>query len=329
MRPTFDNPMSWSLPLARVAGISVRIHAVFLVFIVVELLRSLYAAPAAEQPVPLGGPGPALILLLCMWWAVLLHEFGHCIVCRMTGGRADEILMWPLGGLATCEPPARWTAHLWTAIGGPLVNVILLAVLVPLLGGLTHRWFGIAIPSPLHLHGLVELNRTGASWWIIALFLFNWVNLVLLLFNLLPMYPLDGGRILQAALWPRIGYARSMRVAVRAGYIGAIALGILGLMVDETMLVLIAVFGGLTCWTTFRQLEWTEQVMGLPPGPEGEDEEPEEAPRPTREAVRAQAEADELDRILLKISASGLESLTPRERRLLNRATERRRRENG
>lgn len=323
IRPTFDNPMSWSVPLGRVAGITVRIHAIFLVFVLIEILRSLYAAP--EQNRIALGPGPVLILLLCLWWTVLLHEFGHCIACRMTGGHADEILMWPLGGLARCSPPSRWTAHFWTAVGGPLVNVIILAIVVPVLGVTTGRWLGVALPSPLDLGGLIHVSH---SWWLTSLYLLAWVNVLLLLFNLLPMYPLDGGQIAQSLMWPRLGYAHAMRVAVRAGYIGAIALGVLGLVIDETMLVLVAVFGGVTCWITSRQLEWTEQFMGheLQPDDADEDDEAEERARATR-LDEARAEAEALDHVLRKISVSGLNSLTARERKLLNRATEQRRRE--
>jgi len=323
-RPRFDDPMSWSLPLVRVARIDVRLHLFFIVFVVVELLQAWLALPRR------GGDstfGAAIVLILLAWlfWSVLLHEFGHCLAARAGGGEAHEILMWPLGGLASCRSAPSWKAHLFTAVGGPAVNAGILLIAVPALGWLTGVWWGVAIPSPLGLSLPFEVER---SWWLTALYLLIWVNLLLLLFNLLPLFPLDGGRILQALLWPRLGYATAMRLSVRAGYIGAIALAVFALVYDRTLLLALALFGGLVCYQTVHKLNYTQQVLGFEPGPEGELE-----PAPDPEALQREAqrrrkeeEAAELDRVLNKINEAGLGSLTARERRLLKEATERRRR---
>ena len=132
-RPVFDDPMSWSLPIMRVARISVRVHLFFLVFVVVLLTHA--ASVTSDGAV---GVRPTLLGLAGLFLVVLLHEFGHCIACRMVGGTANEILLWPLGGLASCDPPERPRAHFWTAVGGPLVNVALIALLTPLLGWLRY-----------------------------------------------------------------------------------------------------------------------------------------------------------------------------------------------
>jgi Zn-dependent protease len=98
LRPSFDNPVTWSIPVGRVAGIDVRLHAIFLLFIAVEFVReSLEATTTTFIPLcmVLGG----LVLI------VFLHELGHCLACRWVGGQAMEILMWPLGGLAFTLPP--------------------------------------------------------------------------------------------------------------------------------------------------------------------------------------------------------------------------------
>lgn len=330
VRPTFDDPMSWSAPIARIARISIRLHLFFILFIAIELLQAGFAAPTRGGPAALG-VGPTLILLACFFWSVLLHEFGHCIASRAGGGEADEILMWPLGGLATCRPAPNWLAHAATHAGGPLVNLLIVALTAPILGSASGVWLGVAFPSPFHLDGIAAVET---SWWLMSLYLLGWTNMVLLLFNLLPVFPLDGGRILQALLWPKLGYATALRVAVRVGYVGGLGLLVLGVVRNEVLLVLIAIFALVVCRQTMRQLDWTQQVLGFEPGPDGELDPVTEPPDPDvvrreRDERRRAAESEELDRILAKINASGITSLSARERRILRDATERRRQNEG
>ncbi len=324
LRPALDNPMTWAVQLGRVLNITVRVHVIFLIFIVIELLRPVLGSTGL-------GIGATVVLLGCLFGVVLVHEFGHCLACRWTGGAANEVLMWPLGGLAFCIPRERWTSHLITAAGGPLVNVILLAVLVPTLGLWTGHWWGVAIPNPLSL----DAYGVTAPWLLMALYLLNWVSLVLLLFNLLPIFPLDGGRILQALLWPKIGYVRSMRYAVRIGYVGAIALIIMGFVGGNVMLVCIAIFGGITCYITHRQLQFTQETLGFESDDysaslHGPDEDEAVPAGPTRreraaerQVQREQQESRAVDDILQKIASSGMESLSRMEKRRLRRATRR------
>ncbi|MCH6551710.1 MAG: site-2 protease family protein [Planctomycetes bacterium] len=344
LRPALDNPLTWSLPAGRLLGIDVRVHVVFVVFIGIELLRAAFAKASKGDVAPLG-VGPMGLALGSLLAIVLLHELGHCLACRRAGGLASEILMWPLGGLAFCNPPHRASAHLVTVIGGPLVNVGLCAVLAVALGLLTGQWWQVALPNPFSPSGLYLAQVDGLQpWWLQALFLGNWVSLVLLLVNLLPIFPLDGGRIVQAILWPRMGYARSMRAAVWTGYCGAFAVGLLGFVLGNVMVVLIAGFGGITCYATSRQLAFTNEFMGIETKDEtpdetadlaaGDDAADGEGPSgPSRQQRRvdrrARREADEsrhVDRILEKIAETGLESLTGREKRLLRRVTQRKQR---
>jgi len=339
VRPTLDNPMTWSVPLLRVFGIAVRVHVLFVVMIAIFLVKS---ALGASSDMFAASVGLMAILLAALFLIVLLHEFGHCLACRWVRGQADEILMWPLGGLAYCMPPHHWRAHLVTVVGGPAVNVIIFVLLAPIVWIVSGQWWGTAVPNPLTGPPPLQEAAVG-SWYVMyALMSVNWMNIILLLFNLLPIFPLDGGRFVQAALWPRVGYGRSMRLAVYTGYVGAIGLFIFGAVVGEWLLIGIAFFGGITCWHTLKQLQWTASVMG---GEENDvfaaaqwseseitaDAEPE-APAPGRGARRAErqerdreAESSEVDAILAKIAQQGLDSLTDRERRLLQRATERRR----
>lgn len=334
LRPTFDNPMSWSIPLGRYAGIAVRAHVILLIFVVIQLLRSL--APAEGGMTTAAFPVVA-VLMGALVVIVLAHEVGHCLACRLVGGRADEILLWPLGGLAYCRPGHDWRSHLVTASGGPAVNVAVCLVAGVVLGAITGRWLGVALPNPLVFDGMaIAIGLEGRlNWPLLALFALHWTSLLLLLFNLLPIYPLDGGRITQALLWPRVGYGPATRLAVRAGFVGAIALGVFGAVMSQWLLVAIAIFGGVTCWITRKQLEFTDTELGLEPwaGPEPVDDEVDDrGARPGRlEATRvrrrervAAAESVEVDRILAKINDEGMDSLTLRERRLLRRVTRRR-----
>ena len=333
VRPTIDNPFTWSVPLGRWFGIALRVHIILLIYVVIKLVQSV-VPPAKGEASPVGF-APMAMGMGALFVVVLLHELGHCFACRRVGGEADEILMWPLGGLAFCRPTHDWRAHLITVLGGPLVNVIICAVLTPALGIATGRWWGMAIPDPLELGAMGGVGALN-SWWLVAMYLVNAISFILLWFNLLPIFPLDGGRVVQACLWPRMGYSASMRAAVRVGYVGAILLGVFGAVTQEWTLLGVAFFGFVTCYLTHRQLEWTDAVMAdgasdfamsLPGG-----SEPEAPPRPTRAQRqaerRAKQEAEdsaETDRILAKIATSGLASLTAGERRALKRATERRR----
>ncbi len=146
---------------------------------------------------------------LALFAIVLLHEFGHALACRQTGGVADRIVLWPLGGIAFVSPPRRPGAMLWSIAAGPLVNVILLPILSI---ALTFSRIGVDEPGDF------------------GLFLYHvwWINLALLIFNILPVYPLDGGQILRALLWFPLGEIRSLQIASVIGLVGSI--GLAGLM---------------------------------------------------------------------------------------------------
>ncbi len=331
IRPSLDNPMTWAVSLGRWWDISVRIHALFLLIIVIQLVMSL-GPPAKGDVNPLGF-GPAIMRMGGLFLIVLLHEFGHCIACRRVGGVADEILMWPLGGLAYCQPPNAWKAHLITVLGGPLVNVVIFLILCPTLIALTGNVWGVGIPSPLYWPAWSDLQSPVNPWILYVLVAVHQMSFLLLLFNLLPVFPLDGGRIVQALLWQKLGYVRSMRWAVRIGYFGAIGLGMTGIITRQWMLLGIAFFGGITCYLTHKQLEFTQSMMGFEHDDyalqayESENDPPTHSKRQEkREAkkdAKQKADEAELDRILEKIASTGMDSLNRREKHLLSRASAR------
>lgn len=174
---------------------------------------------------------------------VMLHEFGHALACRSVGGRADQILLWPLGGIAFVDPPSRPGATLWSLAAGPLVNVALL----PILGGLT-LLISYAMSPDLH-----ALLRSVAV-----------INLGLLLFNLLPIYPLDGGQILGALLWFVIGRARSLVVTAVIGLAGVVGIGLLAMREFSIWLALIALFVARRCIDSFRLAGSLKRAVDAP-----------------------------------------------------------------
>ncbi len=313
------NPAMWllvgSVPLFTLFGVRVRMHASMIVYIGMELLFSSAGIGAANVLTAMG------ILFI----SVLLHEFGHIFGARMMGGYGDDILMWPLGGLAQTAPPHRpWPSFVTTACG-PLVNILICIATGTALVILSHS--GGAIPwFPLTTGLKSFIPTTNLTYYLFWIFL---VNYALAAFNLLLVfYPFDGGRMIQELLWFKVGYYRSMMFATMVGMIGAVVAAILGLVTLNFWLVLIAGFGFYTC----RQ----QRQMLKAEGPDGfEDEglysaayETSDRPgwwarrRAARAAAAERAEQQQLDRILAKISAHGLQSLSGSEKRALRRATE-------
>src|SRR3984893_10813366 len=140
---------------------------------------------------------------LALFLIVMLHEYGHVLACRQVGGTANQIVLWPLGGVAYVDPPPRPGATLWGIGAGPLVNIVLVPVLSVL--GILNRSLGWAEAMP-DAHALLR-----AIWF---------MNFGLLIFNMLPVYPLDGGQILRSLLWFVVGRARSLMAATIIGFVG-------------------------------------------------------------------------------------------------------------
>jgi Zn-dependent protease len=183
---------------------------------------------------------------LALFIIVLLHEFGHALACRQVGGEANQIVLWPLGGVAYVNPPQRPGATLWSIAAGPLVNVVLL----PVLGAL---WFSFRSLG-------WEDSMPNAYALVRSVFV---INLVLLIFNLLPIYPLDGGQILRSLLWFAVGRARSLMVASVIGFAGVAGLAALAWQQGSVWMGIISAFIFLNCWRGFkyaRALSAADQV---------------------------------------------------------------------
>jgi len=205
-----------SFPVARVAGIEVRVHFSFL------LLVALFAMAAPEP-----GITAALVSvgwLLSIFACVVIHEFAHCVVARRRGGQVHEILLFPLGGVSKLDRlPERPADEFAVAIVGPLMSLALAA--------------GFAMLAVAKGDALIPIDLLYGGWFVRL----AWLNLLLAAFNLLPAFPLDGGRVYRSLLERHLDLETATRKATRVGHGFAIALIVGGLFFD-IWLVLIGIF---------------------------------------------------------------------------------------
>ena len=184
---------------------------------------------------------------LALFLIVMIHEFGHALACRQVGGRADRIVLWPLGGVAYVDPPPRPGATLWSIAAGPLVNVALLPILFVVVAvGRSSGW-AETMPD-------VYLLARAISF----------INLGLLVFNILPIYPLDGGQILRSLLWFVLGRARSLMVAAIVGLLGVVVFIGLALWRQDVWLGAIALFMLMSCWGGLKEAQALSRFAKLP-----------------------------------------------------------------
>jgi Zn-dependent protease len=184
---------------------------------------------------------------LALFLIVLMHEFGHALACRQVGGRADQIVLWPLGGVAYVSPPQRPGAMLWSIAAGPLVNVALAPILFIL--SLASRSFGWSETMP-NAHLFLDT----------ILF----VNLMLLVFNLMPFYPLDGGQILRSLLWFFLGRARSLMVATSIGFVGVAGLIAYAVWAHSIWIGIMSVFIVMNCWNGLMHARALSKIARFP-----------------------------------------------------------------
>lgn len=184
---------------------------------------------------------------LSLFVIVLLHEFGHALACRQVGGTANQILLWPFGGVAYVDPPPRPGATLWSIAAGPLVNVVLTPILLAV--GLLGRSAGWALAAP---------DAYQLLWIILT------INVYLLVFNMLPVYPLDGGQILRSLLWFVLGRGRSLLVATILGFVGAAGFIAYAVWRQSFWLGLLSLYLLMNCWSGWQQARALLRMAKLP-----------------------------------------------------------------
>ncbi|MGO9397623.1 MAG: site-2 protease family protein [Xanthobacteraceae bacterium] len=211
--------MSWSLNIGSVAGTAIRVHVTFLLF-----LAWIFGVNYIS-----GGPQVAwsgLLFIVLLFLCVLLHEFGHIFTARGFGVRTPDVILLPIGGVARLERiPEKPSEEFLIAIAGPAVNVVI-AMLLIVIGGAN---LSAGHLSMLESTNVSMIDRLAA------------VNLFLALFNLIPAFPMDGGRVLRALLAARFGYVRATEIAAMIGQWVAFVLGFLGLF-GNPLLIFIAIF---------------------------------------------------------------------------------------
>lgn len=221
--------MSWSLNLAKIKGIDIKVHLTFVLILIWAAYRWSSTSGEGWQGA-LFGIGATLLLFL----SVTLHELGHSMQALKFGVRVRNITLMPMGGLAQMEEiPEEPNKELRIALAGPLVNFGIAALL-------------IGIGALLNTRALLSYSELSAalgsvSWSGLLAYLAT-ANLLLGLFNLLPAFPMDGGRILRALLAKRMNHAKATKIAAQVGQGFALLLGIWGFMSGSWTLAIIAIF---------------------------------------------------------------------------------------
>lgn len=178
---------------------------------------------------------------------VLMHEFGHSLACKSVGGKAMDITLWPLGGIARVAPPQRAGAYLWSIAAGPLVNVALVPILYVAM-------MSVGLP--------VEGEKNDLKNYLEAI---NYVNAGLLVFNILPIFPLDGGQILRGILWFILGAGKSLMIAAWIGLGVSVAGIVVFLSFGNLWLVIISGFALMQSYNAIRVSKMIRVVEKAPP----------------------------------------------------------------
>jgi Zn-dependent protease len=421
------DPFSWAFPLGRLFGITIRVHVLFPLIALGMVLRVAFpkevTSPAVPYPANLWLD--ACVVVLLAFFAVLLHELGHCFGARLVDGDAPEVLIWPLGGLAALEIPHTPRANFIATAAGPAVNLLLCILMGLLLAAFSlrpslnpwandfdllaprlYKWtegvtygfrtdyrpgeptrYTAMLPAPaadgkagervatpvgradveekitkddkqkeisrkwiLKSDEKVEVVTEAPallSVWQVWAARFFWLNWLLFLLNLLPGFPLDGGRILQSILWWRSDYRQATLTAVMVGYVVMLIIVLYAVAIEAVLPAMLAWFIYMTCTHQWRVLEHggEEALFGYDFS-QGytslERDQPAPAPpkpkKPNflqrwlqkraqrklqRETEEREAEERRLDELLDKVQRDGLQSLSDEERRFLNRVSSR------
>ena len=218
--------MKWSFKLGRFAGIDVYLHATFLLFLAVVGGLEVFARGSVTAALQ------SVLFFCAVFGCVLLHEYGHALTARRYGIRTRDITLLPIGGVARLERmPDRPIQELWVALAGPAVNVVIAAIL-----GLWLMFVGT-----VDVFGSMEIGRGPYAERLLL------INVLLVVFNMIPAFPMDGGRVLRAMLALHMDYARATRIAASLGQAIALVFAFLGLRAlfgggGNPMLLFIALF---------------------------------------------------------------------------------------
>ena len=207
--------MRWSLKIAKLAGIDIFIHFTF--FILVTWVAFIQWKLNGS----IGAAFSGVVFILAVFACVVLHELGHALAARKYGIRTQDIILLPIGGVARLEKmPDRPIQELWVALAGPAVNVVIVALLA------VYLW----ITNTLTPDNQLMMTTAAFVERIMG------VNIFLILFNMIPAFPMDGGRVLRALLATRLAYIRATRISANLGQSIALLFGVIGLFYNPILL---------------------------------------------------------------------------------------------
>jgi Zn-dependent protease len=353
------DPFAWSFPLGRLFGITIRIHWLFpFVAVSLILLVALGKNDAGSPLYPHGAWIDATIIMAILFVSVLFHEFGHCFAARSVNGDAQEVLLWPLGGLANVDIPHRPRAHFITAAAGPAVNIVIAVVCAvllivvfkyqpswnPLPGAYLYRESDGRVLMNVWGGGTDHLLPYAGPVWLARIF---WLNYFGALFNLVLIgFPMDSGRMLQSALWPSLGYRLATLYAVFAGFAMVFLVALYGIITSSMLSLCLALFIYTAC-----QRQWVILETGGEEGVFGYDfsqgytslerDQIQAAPpvrkvswwrrwlqrraarKMQRQLEEREAEERRLDELLDKLHRQGRAALTDEEQRFMKRVSDR------
>lgn len=335
----------WSLSLGRWWGVSVYVH---LFFILSAFLAIAFTLTELDLL------GDCLLMVAVLFASVTLHEVGHALAALRVGGKVDAIVLGPVGGLISPRVPDEPEAHVFVALTGPFVHFLIAVLAAAVLTFIGDRqWPGLLNPLTTPID-LVEPNTWGIEVAKITL----WLNWTLMLLNLLPAYPFDGGPVLRAMLWPALGKRTARIVTARVAMALAVLICLAGLLplggelpthvpawIPLMTLGVFVFFSARQDLTTAESQDNSDLMAGYKLNADGLDlldtawgiEESEDVvlvehqPRPSElnSSVPEPSEDDRVDAILARLHDTSFDALSPEEVEVLQRASQRYRRRRG
>lgn len=329
---------AWSLSLGRWNGVRVRLHVFFLLFAV----QALYMASLTQDREMVLVAAASLVILLV---SVMLHELGHSLTALQLGGQPDVVVFWPLGGLSPPFIPHDPQVELLTALAGPAVNALIMLLLVPLLLAGGQDILGLLMP-------LAPTGLTDGPWLLVAFKLAFWINWLLLLINLFPAFPFDGGCVLRSLLWSQFDYRSAVLWVTRTAMALALVICFLAWWMKDAYtaafvpawvpMVLFAIFLWFGAQQEEVRLEYggDDDLLGCDfaqgygsldrghqaprsPGPIRRWLNDRREVRLARRVAREREEEQLMDAILARLHETGIEGLSPNERTVLERVSAR------
>ena len=226
--------MRGSIKLFTIFGIAINIHVTFLLLVLIVLPGGLRS----------------LALVIGVFFFVTMHELCHSLVARRFGVEVREITLFPIGGVASMSRiPEKPLHELLISLAGPLSNILALALFF--------------YPMKYVFGDAVLFHPLSTSTWPLTIGYIYWINLALAAFNMIPAFPMDGGRILRSALATRLGWIKATRIAVNLGHIFAVIFAYFGIVRSNWVLVIIAVFIYMAASSEERQAEAKETLKKL------------------------------------------------------------------